>query len=70
MTDENKPYIFVQFEEPGSPDYMVSINNLTSSQLFMIAGVLQFQAGQSYLKEQIEMQKEKLAEPTKGILTP
>lgn len=67
MTEDQKPFIFIEFDEMGSHDYKVSFNNITSSQLFLMSGVLQFQAGESYLKELLEIQK---AQQTKGILKP
>ena len=53
MTDEQKPFIFVEFDEFGSAGYKISINTITSSQLFLISGILQFQAHQTYMNEQI-----------------
>ena len=70
MTEELKPFIFVEFDEFGSQNYKMSINQITASQLFLMAGIINFQAQQSYMKEQLEYEKSQLAEPTKGIIKP
>jgi len=71
MNDEElKPFIFIEFDEFGSQHYKMSVNQITSSQLFLMSGIINFQAQQSYMKEQLEYEKSQLAEPTKGIIKP
>ena len=70
MTDEQKPFIFVEFDEAGSPHYKVSMNGVTSAQLFIASGLLQFQANQTFIEEQLEAEKQSLSKPTEGILKP
>lgn len=71
MTEEElKPFIFVEFDEFGSQHYKMSINQITSSQLFLISGIMNFQAQQTYMKEQLEHEKSQLAKPTEGIIKP
>jgi len=67
MNEKQKPFIFIEFDDVGSQDYKISFNQITSSQLFLMSGLLQFQAGQSYMKEQLEIQQMK---KTEGILKP
>lgn len=70
MTDEQKPFIFVEFDEAGSSQYKISFNGVTASQLFLVAGLMQFQGNKTMVDEQLAYQKQKLAEPTKGIVKP
>lgn len=69
MTDK-KPFIYAEFDEPGSVTYKISFNDVSATQLFLIAGLIQFQANETFAKEQIELQKQQLAKPTEGILKP
>ena len=70
MTEDKKPFIFVEFDEFGSIHYKISVNQITSSQLFLISGLLGFQAHQTYMNEQMEIKKQNLSKPTEGIIKP
>ena len=70
MIDEQKPFIFVEFDEYGSSHYVVSMNGVSSAQLFIASGLMQFQANQTFIDEQLEAKKQALAKPTEGILKP
>ena len=70
MTDEQKPFIFIEFDDVGSPHYKVSMNRVSSAQLFIASGLMQFQANQTFIDEQLEAKKQALAKPTEGILKP
>ena len=70
MTDEQKPFIFIEFDEYGSPHYKVSMNGVSSAQLFIAAGLMQFQANNTFVDEQVEAKKQAVAKPTEGILKP